>query len=241
MKKTLLLLALYAISTQVSASAALTQQQEARVQELVKETLLNHPEILAEAAEKLNQQSAQASQAQLQQVISENRDVLFNDPHSPRIGAQKPKLTLVVFTDYNCPYCKKFDPYLEAIVKKHPEVAVVFKFLPYRSESSLTAARDALTLWHTHPEQFLKFNTMLMAKKGYHDDNSIEQAKSKAGVILTAPDSESMATIKQSLALAEKLGIEGTPATLIGNDLLSGWVPFEQFDQMVSRALQGQS
>jgi protein-disulfide isomerase len=40
-------------------------------------------------------------------------DFLFNDPNSPRIGAKNPKLTLVVFTDYNCPYCKKFDPYLE--------------------------------------------------------------------------------------------------------------------------------
>jgi protein-disulfide isomerase len=33
-------------------------------------------------------------------------DFLFNDPNSPRIGAKNPKLTLVVFTDYNCPYCK---------------------------------------------------------------------------------------------------------------------------------------
>ena len=74
-------------------------------------------------------------------------DFLFNDPNSPRIGAKNPKLTLVVFTDYNCPYCKKFDPYLEKIVEKHPDVAVVFKFLPFRSESSLTAARDALTVW----------------------------------------------------------------------------------------------
>lgn len=47
-------------------------------------------------------------------------DFLFNDPNSPRIGAKNPKLTLVVFTDYNCPYCKKFDPYLEKIVKNIP-------------------------------------------------------------------------------------------------------------------------
>lgn len=33
-------------------------------------------------------------------------DFLFNDPDSPRIGAKNPTLTLVVFTDYNCPYCK---------------------------------------------------------------------------------------------------------------------------------------
>ena len=165
-------------------------------------------------------------------------DFLFNDPNSPRIGAKNPKLTLVVFTDYNCPYCKKFDPYLEKIVEKHPDVAVVFKFLPFRSESSLTAARDALTVWRAHPEQFMKLNHTLMAKKGYHDDASIQEAQKRVGVSVTTPDEESFLTIRRSLIVAEKMGIQGTPATLIGEWLLPGWVPFEQFDEMVSEALK---
>lgn len=238
MKKTLLTIALLSVSWLASAASALTPAQEARVQELVKETLLNHPEILAAVAEKLDQQNAQASQEQVKQVIAQNRDALFQDPNSPRIGAAHPALTLVVFTDYNCPYCKKFDPYLEKIVEKYPDVAVVFKFLPYRSESSVSAARDALTVWRAHPEQFGKFNGVLMAKKGYHDDASIEAAKRKAGVNVAAPDAQSLATIKNSLALAEPLGIRGTPATLIGDELLSGWVPYEQFDALVAEALK---
>lgn len=165
-------------------------------------------------------------------------DFLFNDPDSPRIGAKNPTLTLVVFTDYNCPYCKKFDPYLEKIVEKHPQVAVVFKFLPFRSESSLTAARDALTVWRSHPEQFMKFNETLMAKKGYHDDASIQEAQKRAGVNVATPDDTSLVTVKRSLIIAEKLGIQGTPATLIGEGLLPGWVPFEQFDDMVTDALK---
>ncbi|HDC4682833.1 TPA: thioredoxin domain-containing protein [Enterobacter cloacae] len=165
-------------------------------------------------------------------------DFLFNDPDSPRIGAKNPTLTLVVFTDYNCPYCKKFDPYLEKIIEKHPQVAVVFKFLPFRSESSLTAARDALTVWRSHPEQFMKFNETLMAKKGYHDDASIQEAQKRAGVNVATPDDTSLVTVKRSLIIAEKLGIQGTPATLIGEGLLPGWVPFEQFDEMVTDALK---
>lgn len=165
-------------------------------------------------------------------------DFLFNDPDSPRIGAKNPTLTLVVFTDYNCPYCKKFDPYLEKIVEKHPQVAVVFKFLPFRSESSLTAARDALTVWRSHPEQFMKFNETLMAKKGYHDDASIQEAQKRAGVNVATPDDTSLVTVKRSMIIAEKLGIQGTPATLIGEGLLPGWVPFEQFDEMVTDALK---
>lgn len=238
MKKILFTLILLSLSTQAFAAPALTAAQEARVQELVKETLLNHPEILAAAAEKLDQQDAQANQQQLEEVIAKNADFLFRDANSPRIGAAHPRLTLVVFTDYNCPYCKKFDPYLEKIVAKYPDVAVQFKFLPYRSESSVTSACDALTVWRAHPEQFMKFNDILMAKKGYHDDASIAQAKTKAGVTVNKPDEQSMQTLKKSLMLAQELGIQGTPATLIGNEMLSGWVPFEQFDAMVSDALK---
>lgn len=55
---------------------------------------------------------------------------------------------------------------------------------------------------------------------------------------VATPDDESMLTIKRSLIVAEKMGIQGTPATLIGEGLLPGWVPFEQFDEMVSDALK---
>lgn len=235
MKKFLLALCLFSAITH--ADSSFTPQQEARIEALVRETLINNPQILAEAADKLNTEASAQSEAQFHQALQENKDFLFNDANSPRIGAKNPDLTLVVFTDYNCPYCKKFDPYLEKIVKQYPNVAVVFKFLPYRSESSVTSARDALTIWNRHPEQFLKFNNVLMSKVGYHDDTSIEAAKRRAGVIVGTPDDQSLETIKHSLAVAEKLGIQGTPATIIGDEMLSGWVPYPQFDEMIKDAL----
>lgn len=236
MKK--LILATLLFSASLQAAAPFTAEQEARIQALVQETLLANPQILAQVAEKLNQQNTAASDAQFRKTLQENHDALYNDANSPRIGAKKADLTLVVFSDYNCPYCKKFDPYMEKIVEKYPNVAVVIKFLPYRSESSLTSARDALTLWKQQPDQFLKFNKVLMSKVGYHDDASIAAAKKKAGVSLTKADEQSRQTVEQSLALAEKLGIQGTPATLIGDQMLSGWVPYEQFEAMVGEALK---
>lgn len=179
MKTTLLTFLLLSASLTASASSPLTPAQEARVQALVQETLLSHPEILIAAADKLDRQNARAEQESLKKVLSQYGDFLFHDPHSPRIGAQNPKLTLVVFTDHNCPYCKKFDPYLEKIVEKYPDVAVIFKFLPWRSESSMTAARDALTLWRTHPDQFAKFNAILMAKRGITTAPALSRRKKR--------------------------------------------------------------
>jgi protein-disulfide isomerase len=60
--------------------------------------------------------------------------LLFNDPNSPRTGAKEPKLTIVSFTDYNCPYCKQFDPMLEKIVHDNPDVQLIVKLLPFKGK-----------------------------------------------------------------------------------------------------------
>ena len=59
-------------------------------------------------------------------------------------------------------------------------------------------------------------------------------------MVVDTPDDESLVTVKKSLAVAQELGIQGTPATLIGDEMLSGWVPYEDFDAMVSEALKKQ-
>lgn len=235
MKK--LAIALMLISTPLWAAPPFTPAQEARIKVLIKETLIENPSILAQAADAYNQQAEQQQQNEVKQIISQNKDALYNDSGSPHIGASKPKLTLVLFTDYNCPYCKQFDPYMEKIIKAHPEVEVVFKFLPFRSASSLTSARDALTVWETQPDRFLAFNDRLMAKKGYHDDASIKAAEKTVGVTVNEPSKRSLETIKTNLALANKLRIQGTPAILIGDTLLSGYVPYDQFEKMVETEL----
>lgn len=88
MKYTLLFTLLMTASLQAIAAPALTPAQEARVQELVQETLLKHPEILVAAADKLDQQNAQANQQQLKKVIAQNNDFLFHDPNSRVLARQ---------------------------------------------------------------------------------------------------------------------------------------------------------
>lgn len=80
------------------------------------------------------QETAPFTPDQEKQIENLIHAALFNDPASPRIGAKHPKLTLVNFTDYNCPYCKQLDPMLEKIVQKYPDVAVIIKPLPFKGE-----------------------------------------------------------------------------------------------------------
>jgi len=239
MKK--LLISLMLLSTTVFAAeptaAPFTPQQEARIREMIRETLVNNPDILEQAVEAWQKDSQARQGEQLSKIIEQNKKALYQDANSPRMGASKPALTLVLFTDYNCPYCKRFDPLLEKLVKDYPQVAVVVKFLPFKGETSVSSARVALTTWKQHPEQFWALHQRLMAKKGFHDDASIAAAEQKTGVGAVTPSAESMVELKNNMELAEKLGVQGTPATLVGDQMLSGAVPYEDLEAMVKQQL----
>lgn len=173
---------------------------------------------------------SQPNEEQLQKMIYQ---ALYHDPASPRMGATSPKLTIISFTDYNCPFCKQFDPMLEKVVEKYPDVAVVFKLLPFRGETSSLAARVALTTWRDHPQQFLPLHQTLMSKKGNHTVATIDAAVSKSAATPIKPDELSMETLNLNLQLARVVGVEGTPATLVGDTLLAGAVPWESLDELV--------
>ncbi len=166
---------------------------------------------------------------------------LFNDPGSPRIGAKQAKLTPVNFTDYNCPYCKRLDPMLKKIVDKYPDAAVIIKPLPFKGESSELAARTVLTTWRRSPEQFQILHENLMKKRGYHTADSIKQAQEKAAVTQMTPDEKSLETVNTNLQLARLLGVRGTPATIVGDELIPGAVPWEVLDKVVKEKLAAEN
>lgn len=163
--------------------------------------------------------------------------LLFNDPNSPRTGATSPKLTIVSFTDYNCPYCKQFDPMLEKIVQENPDVQLIVKLLPFKGQSSVNAAKAALSTWQQAPDKIWALHQRLMMKKGYHDDASITAAKAKTGTDSIKTDDKTMDSLKMNLILAQVLNIQGTPATIIGDQMVAGAIPYDDLEGLVKEQL----
>lgn len=174
--------------------------------------------------------SEQSSDDQLAQL-------LFNDPYSPRTGAKEPKLTIVSFTDYNCPYCKQFDPMLEKIVRDNPDVQLIIKLLPFKGQSSVNAAKAALSTWRQQPDKFWPLHERLMMKKGYHDDASIAAAQVKTGTDSIRTDEKTMDSLKMNLILSQVLNIQGTPATIIGDQMVAGAIPYDDLEALVKEQL----
>ncbi len=222
-------------------AAPFTPEQEARIKELIRETLIANPKILDEAAESWEKQNAAAQEAQLGNFIKGNKDVLFNSATSPRLGAKNPKLTLVLFTDYNCPYCKQFNPQLTKLLKAYPDnLGLVIKLLPFKGQTSAKAAQYSLTLWQQDPARFLTLHDKLMSKQGMLTEADINKALAATGNTTLKPAAKATEELRNSLRIGTILGVQGTPATLIGNQLVPGAIPYEELEQLVKAELAKQ-
>src|SRR5690554_4532062 len=108
-----------------------TESERERVQEIV-EMLHNNPEVIDGLYDNLLRYLAEK---QAYGVI-DDADLawLADNPLHPRMGAEQPQLTIINFTDYNCPFCKRLEPVLEQILQEYPQVQVVNIYLPMRQQ-----------------------------------------------------------------------------------------------------------
>ncbi|MDF3636426.1 DsbA family protein, partial [Enterobacter cloacae] len=81
--------------------------------------------------------------------------------------------------------------------------------------------------------KFWALHQRLMMKKGYHDDASIAAAKVKTGTDGIKTDDKTMDSLKMNLILAQVLNIQGTPATIIGDQMVAGAIPYDDLEGLV--------
>ena len=146
---------------------------------------------------------------------------LLADRGSPWVGAASPDVTIVIFTDYQCPICRRTDAALARLVARDPRVKVVYKDWPILGEASKDAARTALASVPQH--RYAAVHRSLMSLHAPVDPVQTRRAAEQAGVDwakLTADRAGNATAIDAQLARhglqAFSLGLEGTPAYLVG-------------------------
>ncbi|EHR5764733.1 DsbA family protein [Vibrio sp. Vb2110] len=168
-------------------------------------------------------------------LITEH-DYMYNNPKHSSFGANKPKLTIINFTDYSCPFCKQLDPVLEQIVEKYPEeVKVVNIYVPLKEEASgNTSAGFALNVWNDHPDKYQDVHDLLVKKPGVHNERSVEMIAEKFGLeeyLDVSPQHKDM--LAKNYQLFNQLGIRGTPGLLLNGEIIPGYLPFEKLEPVV--------
>ncbi len=190
----------------------------------VRAYLLQHPEVIEEAVNKLNENKARDEAAKARDAIARSRDAIERDPRD-FVANPNGKITVTEFYDYNCTYCKAAAPQILALIAANPDVRFVFKEYPIFGGDSDRAA--ALALAAKSRGKYLALYQQFFAAKAHLDLPEMERVMVTQGLDPAAMERDgSSDAIRKHLSdthdLAGRLGINGTPSFVIDGALLAG-------------------
>lgn len=204
------------------------------VEQVVHDYILDHPEILPEAMDNLQQK-------QTSQLLAGVRSTVQTPFPGAVLGNPNGSMTLVEFSDFACGYCRQSLPDIATLIARNPDLRIVVRELPVISQHSPAAARMALAA--AEQGKYPAFHDAMYAA-GQVDPQTIEAAARKVGLdmdrarrVAATPAVE--AEIARNLEVAGKLGFSGTPSWVIGDRLISGAVGLSQLSEALKEARGG--
>jgi protein-disulfide isomerase len=214
--------------------------EKKQVVAIVRDYLTKNPEILVEMTTELDkrQQAEQASQQV--KSISENADALFRSPHSFTVGDPNGDVTVVEFFDYNCGFCRRAMPSVVKLVDNDPKVKLVLKELPIFGDDSVDAAKGALA---AHKQgKYFEMHQKLFSEPGKANKDKVLRIANELGLDVPQLEKDMESPeVQQSLDeardLAQKLGLQGTPLYLVGDQTIPG-APDDLYDQLVEKVTE---
>ena len=152
---------------------------------------------------------------------------IIDDPASPRVGPADADVTILVFTDYQCPICRATDPPLERLAAADRRVRIIFKDWPIFGANSTLAARAALAA--DRQGKYLSLHRALMTTRLPITAATLKPIAVAAGVDwprletdLRVHLSEIDLTLAGHAGQARSLGLPGTPGYVVGSTLFRG-------------------
>jgi protein-disulfide isomerase len=162
----------------------------------------------------------------------------------PEKGNPKAPVTIVEFSDYECPFCKRAEPTVERVLKEYPDkVRVVFRDFPLDFHPNARPAAEAAKcanlqgkFWPYHEKLFAAKDLTPATLKSIAGEVGLDAAKFDECVAKQA----TKAAVEEDIKDAAEAGVTGTPAFFVNGRMLSGAQPFEKFKEVIDEELSRQ-
>ncbi|MBY6260531.1 DsbA family protein [Azospirillum sp. 412522] len=231
-----------ALSTATPAgaqSASFDSTQKAAIEKIVRDYLMEHPEVILQAVDAMQERQKTAEAEQARKALVENKQELLRNPADPVIGNPQGDITVVEFFDYQCGYCKAVQADTQSLIKGDPKLRFVLKEFPILGPASVVASKAALA--SRGQGKYVEFHNALMAQRGQLDEAVIMRLAKSVGLDtdrlkkdMESPDV--LKVIAANQALAEKLNIRGTPAFVFGDELVPGAIRLDDMKRLTEAA-----
>ncbi|HEX2940398.1 MAG TPA: DsbA family protein [Rhodopila sp.] len=221
-----------------AGAAEFTPAQRAEIIAIVRDALKKDPSILRDAVVALQADDGEKSQQASRTAIAQYRADLVT-PADPVAGNPQGSVTLVEFFDTRCPYCRRMEPAMDQLLAQDHNVRLIYKDLPILGPASLMGSKALLAAQRQGAYERMRAAVMKLPP-----DTTMAQLQTTAQSLgLDWPrmqrdmaDPAVQARLDQNIALAHKLGIQGTPALIVGDDLIPGAVDLADLKKLVADA-----
>lgn len=217
----------------------MTDEQRSIFRDEVRSYLMDNPEVIMEAVAVLEERQLAAQTQADESLVADNADQIFNDGYSFVGGNPDGDITLVEFLDYRCGFCKRAHGEVAKLLETDGNIRLVVKEFPILGEQSLLASRFAVaTKQIAGPDAYKGLTDALMTLDGDLNLRALRRMASTFGLdadeIEARMDSpEVTEEITNTRALAQRLKITGTPTFVLGDELVRGYLPYDQMQALV--------
>lgn len=215
-----------------------TGAQRAEIVNIVRDALKRDPSILRDAVLALQTDDGEREKTAARSAVAAARDALIT-PSDPVAGNPNGSVTIVEFFDVRCPYCRKLEPEMAAFLAADHDVRLVYKDLPILGAASVLGTKALLAA--RNQDAYEKLRDVVMRMPPDITRAGIETEAKKLGLdtgrlMHDMDDPSIQRQIDANLQLAQRLNIQGTPAMIVGGDLLPGAVDAAELKQAVAQA-----
>lgn len=237
------LIAALLLTAGAAQAASFTAEQRAEIVQILRDALSKDPSILRDAITALQADEGARERAASRAAIASNQQRL-TDPNDQVAGNPNGDVTIVEFFDVRCGYCKRLEPTMTRLLQEDRNIRLVYKDLPVLGPGSVLGARAILAA--RKQNAYEKLRDALMKGSPDITPASIEADAKRLGLDWgrLSKDMEDPAIkthIDANLALSQALGIQGTPAMVIGSELIPGAVGLDELRRAVAEARANKS
>jgi protein-disulfide isomerase len=233
----------------LARAQSFTGDQRSEIERIVRDYLLQHPELLQEVMSELEKRQAVAEAEKHRAAVNQYSTSIFNSPRQVTLGNPQGDVTVVEFFDYNCGYCKRAMTDMLELIKGDAKIKFVLKEFPVLGEGSLQAAQIAAAVRmqdKTGGKKYLEFHQKLLSGRGQVDKARALTAAKEIGLDTARIEKdiagdEVRATLEESFKLAEALGLNGTPSYVVGGEVVVGAVGLKALKEKVNNARCGKA
>ena len=211
------------------AKAEFSKSEEQQIQHIIEKYLSQNPELLFDLIVNYsNQKSEDAKQSAMSMTYDSEGDGTMGNPDASFI--------IYEYSDYNCGYCKRLFNTLQTLISEDDDLLIVVKEFPILAKSSVLAAKAALAA--EEQGRFAEYHNALMTSVGGITQDSLQSIATMVGLDLSLYNEAISSNrfdkiLQRNMNAGRAIGIEGTPALLIGEQIIPGAIGLEEIKALI--------